>query len=110
VENAMKIDAILAEIASLKQECLINQVEEAVLRAALIEAVTRVSNVSGTYGAFLKVDDKRKFKLLIMNPLHFIPGVYENECYNEDIFNLIDHVEGDILYLDPPVLGSPAIL
>ena len=72
------------------------------LSACLVDAITKVSNTSGTYGAFLKTDDARKYKSLELNAIPIVSNNKENVCYCEDIQNLIDHVKGDILYLDPP--------
>lgn len=101
-DNAKKIDAILKTLREWIEKGRITFEEDCVLRASLIDAVTKVSNISGTYGAFLKIDDKRKFKPLMLNPIIFVESSNKHDCYNDDIFNLIDKVEGDILYLDPP--------
>lgn len=100
--NAQKIDSIMKHLANWKINKNINQQEEFVLRASLLEAITKVSNVSGTYGAFLKVDDKRKYKSIVLDPIEFIYSNEEHKCYNEDILKIIDHLSGDVLYLDPP--------
>lgn len=101
-DNAKKIDAIMQQLRNWLQHELINNEAEAVIKASLIEAVMGVSNISGTYGAFLKEDDKRKYKPLWLNTISFIDSVHEHECYNEDISSVINKVQGDILYLDPP--------
>lgn len=100
--NTKKIDAIMNQLRNWVQHGLISFEEDAVLRASLIEAVMGVSNISGTYGAFLKEDDKRKYKSLVLNQISFINSLHEHECYNEDISSTIRRVQGDILYLDPP--------
>lgn len=102
MENACKIDSILKEIKIWKVKKMISFVEESVLRASLIEAITKVSNISGTYGAFLSGDDPRKFKSMKVKKLKFISSHQKHSCFNEDIMTLIDRLNGDILYLDPP--------
>lgn len=59
-DNAMKIDGVRTQIELLRVNGEISEDMYFLLIANLIDAVTRVSNTSGTYGAFLKVDDPRK--------------------------------------------------
>ncbi|MGI5850257.1 MAG: DNA adenine methylase, partial [Christensenellales bacterium] len=101
-ENALKIDAIRRCIERWKKEGKINSDMFYLLCADLVNAVTRVSNISGTYGAFLKIDDQRKYKPIKLIPSSFINNGMNNECFNKDIFEIINDVSGDILYLDPP--------
>lgn len=101
-DNAKKIDAIMKQLRNWVQLRLINNDEDATIKASLIEAVMGVSNISGTYGAFLKEDDRRKYKPLYLDTISFINSPHIHECYNEDINSIISKVRGDILYLDPP--------
>ena len=101
-ENALKIDAMRKCIRRWEKEGKINSDMFYLLCADLVNAVTRVSNISGTYGAFLKIDDQRKYKPIKIIPSSFIDNGMNNECFNKDIFEIIDDVSGDILYLDPP--------
>lgn len=75
------------------------------LSANLVDAITKVSNTSGTYGAFLKIDDQRKYRPLELLPYQFTDNGQSNEAYCMSITELIDRVSGDILYLDPPYNG-----
>ena len=101
-ENAKKIDAICIQLKKWYSSGNINSEMFYLLSASLIDAITKVSNTSGTYGAFLKKDDARKNKLIILEPLEISSNGKQNECYCEDILSLINKVKGDILYLDPP--------
>ena len=101
-KNAKKIDSILDCLQQWKKNNLVDFIEECVLRTSLIDAVTKISNISGTYGAFLKKDDNRKYKELYLEPIEFISSDYKNESYNCDIFDIINKIQGEILYLDPP--------
>lgn len=101
-ENAKKIDAICMYLANQLQIGNIDDDEFYVYKASLIDAVTKVSNTSGTYGSFLKINDNRKFKSLWLEPRKVVDNGKVNECYCEDIHQVITHVSGDILYLDPP--------
>ena len=72
------------------------------LLASLIEAVSFVSNTTGTYGAYLKTWDKRAYKRLELVKLGVLNNSKRNICYNEDANELIKKISGDILYIDPP--------
>ena len=103
-ENAERIDFIRWQIEQWKQNQNINDNEYYYLIASLIESVSKVANVAGVYGAYLKKWDPRALK-----PMKFIPIQTtktnlqpNNIVYNQKIEELIDQIEGDILYLDPP--------
>ncbi|NCB94195.1 MAG: hypothetical protein EOM40_16790 [Clostridia bacterium] len=66
-ENAKKIDAICMKLREWKRIHDIDTDMFYLLTASLIDAITKVSNTSGTYGAFLKKDDERKIK-----PMHLM--------------------------------------
>lgn len=104
-DNARKIDAICTQLASWINDDIISKDMFYLLSASLVDAITKVSNTSGTYGAFLKIDDQRKYKPLELLPYHFTDNGKINEAYCMDIAELIDNVSGDILYLDPPYNG-----
>lgn len=101
-ENAQKIDAIRDTIESWKEDDLISEDEFYVLLCSLLEAVPSVSNIAGTYGAFLKINDPRMFKPLRLKPPCLINCGHGHKCYNEDANELIKKVSCDILYVDPP--------
>lgn len=101
-ENTQRIDAIISKLKNWRKDKIINAYEEHVLKTSLLEAVTKISNISGTYGAFLKKDDKRKFKRMLLKPIEIISSRERHYCYNEDALKIINQLSGDILYLDPP--------
>ena len=101
-ENAKRIDYIRTTIEKWKKENLIKENEYFYLLATLIEGVPFVSNITGTYGAYLKDWDKRAFKKFELIRLNIVNNNEENECYREDANELIKKVSGDILYIDPP--------
>ena len=102
-ENARMIDFIRQSIEEWFIDEKITENEKYFLIASLIESVSKVSNVAGVYGAFLKTWDPRAVKKMIYMPIDTRPYV-DNlaEIYNDDILNVIKKVNGDILYLDPP--------
>ena len=101
-ENALRIDFIRNKIEEWRNKELINKNEYYYLLAALIEGVPFVSNITGTYGAYLKQWDKRAFKKFEMIRLNVIDNNVKNQCYNKNSNDLIQEISGDILYLDPP--------
>ena len=102
-ENAKRIDAIREKIEEWKQHNLINEEEYYYLLCSLIEAVPFVSNISGTYGAFLKEWDKRAFKKLSLEAPVIIESKISHSVFCEDGINVLDKIgKVDILYLDPP--------
>lgn len=101
-ENALRIDFIRNKIEEWRNKELINKNEYYYLLAALIEGVPFVSNITGTYGAYLKQWDKRAFKKFEMIRLNVIDNNVKNKCYNKNSNDLIQEISGDILYLDPP--------
>ena len=101
-KNAARIDFIRNTIEAWKNEKLLTEIEYYYLLAGLIEGVPAISNITGTYGAYLKHWDKRAFKDLEMARLDVVDNKRNNKSYNEDANRLIKELSGDILYLDPP--------
>lgn len=102
-ENARLIDFIRQSIEDWYINEKITENEKYFLIASLIESVSKVANVAGVYGAYLKIWDPRAVKKMVYLPIDTQPYV-DNlaEIYNDDILNVIKKVSGDILYLDPP--------
>ena len=78
--NARKIDAICVQLRDWLTSGAINRDMYYLLSACLVDAITRVSNTSGTYGAFLKIDDERKNKALVLQKLPFLNNGKNNTC------------------------------
>ena len=101
-ENARRIDFIRTTIEQWKVEKKLTEAEYYYLLASLIEAVPSVSNITGTYGAYLKNWDKRAYKKIELPQFDVQNNNRNNKAYNEDVFDLEKHISGDILYIDPP--------
>ncbi len=102
-ENAGRIDYFRKTIEHWKTENLINDSEYSLLLASLIESISFVSNTAGVYGAFLKHWDPRakktiNFQKVVSNNSEHL----DIQFHNDKIEDIIDEVECDILYLDPP--------
>lgn len=101
-DNAVRIDFIRGTIEQWKNRNLINESEYYYLLAGLIEGVPYVSNITGTYGAYLKKWDSRALKPFEMVRLDVIDNGRKNLCFQKDANQLIHELDGEILYLDPP--------
>ncbi len=102
-ENAARIDFFRSKIEEWKRNLLINTDEYNYLLACLIESVSDVSNTAGVYGAFLKKWDTRALKPIIFDQVDSkAHQCHHLSTYNSKVEEIIDHVDCDILYLDPP--------
>jgi adenine-specific DNA-methyltransferase len=102
-ENAGRIDYFRQTIEQWKIENLISDYEYSYLLASLIESISFVSNTAGVYGAFLKHWDPRAKKSIVFQKVVAKESRHLNiEFFNQKIEDLIENVQCDILYLDPP--------
>lgn len=101
-ENGKIIDAIRMQIEEWKLQNLISENEYFVLLACLIETVPFYANISGVYAAFQKKWDARAIKKLILRPIKFIVNNKENFVFIKNSVELLNKIETDIFYLDPP--------
>ena len=101
-ENGKKIDAIRQQIENWKNDNLISESEYYVLLTSLIETIGFYSNIAGVYAAFHKHWDFRALRPLELRTIQFVDNGKENIVYNDDSMNLLDKINVDILYLDPP--------
>lgn len=100
--NAKRIDSIRTQIEEWHDASLISEVEMEYLIAALLEAMNRTSNVSGTYAAYLKNWDSRSLKPLQLERPVTTFGTGKHYVHNEDAVELAKTMSCDVLYLDPP--------
>ena len=101
-ENGGKIDAIRRQIEQWHEAGLLVENEYYILLATLIESVSFYANVAGVYAAFYKKWDPRAVKPLRLRPIEILVNNRENRVYYADSMTLLDRVDADILYLDPP--------
>ena len=99
-ENAMRIDGIRQEINNLASSGKINEHEEMYLLYCLLESVSRVSNITGTYGSFLKKEDPRYFKKLILKEEEY--RVQKISFTTLDAIKFVEQYSGNVIYMDPP--------
>lgn len=101
-ENAKRVDFIRNKIAEWYRNELINEDEQYYLLDSLIQAIPYVSNITGTYGAYLKKWDKRAYKPLELIPSLIKDNGQDNQALNGDAVMLSKKISGDILYIDTP--------
>lgn len=100
--NALRIDAIRQTIGWWEQMGWLTEHERYVLLAALIEAVSRVANVAGTYAAYLKRWDPRAHKPLMLAAPQTVHSAHQHSVNMADANQLVPQQECDLLYIDPP--------
>ena len=98
-QNGLKIDAIRMRLNRMK-----NSDEPYYYYAglaSLLEAADKVANTASTYVSHLKHIKKTAQKPIWLETLK-VSGKTVNQVYNKDANSLVQNIEGDILYLDPP--------
>lgn len=100
-ENARRIDAIRFQIFEWKHQHKISSQEEQFLIGLLLKAINRVSNVTGTYAAYLKTWDARSAKRLELSNSDANYLGPQGSTTNKDIFEL-ETSKTEVAYLDPP--------
>lgn len=108
-ENGRRIDAIREEIASWAGSGMIGSDEESVLLSSLIYRSAYCSNTSGVFKGFhrgwggaTKTAWYRIRSTLTLSPPILWDNGQKNLVYRADANSLLDEVECDIAYLDPP--------
>lgn len=100
--NGQKIDAVRQQIQQWRDADEITEPEFYLLLLPLLEATSKVANISGTYGAYLKHWDPRTHKDLSLVPTKVIRSDLAHQVFRQDANRLIEEIQCDILYLDPP--------
>ena len=101
-ENALRIDTDRTLFNDWRNAELISELEYYYLLTSLLRGINLISNVSGTYGAYLKHWDKRALNPLTLQQVEIIESKNKNKAYKQDANDLIKKITPDILYLDPP--------
>ena len=100
--NSKRIDFFRNKVEEWLIQKNINQKEYNYLLTVLLESISKVSNIAGVYGSYLKKWDPRAIKDITFYDLDLKKGQYLNKVYNKNAVDLIENINGDILYLDPP--------
>lgn len=101
--NAGRVDFFRQTIEEWYSDNRLTEAEYRYLLACLIESVSFVSNTAGVYGAFLKKWDERALKdIQFMNLSDGVNATHQIDIHTKKIEEIIEDIECDILYLDPP--------
>ncbi len=101
-ENGKKIDTVRITIEQWREQKRIDDDYYFFLLASLLENADKVANTASVYGAYLKKLKKSAQKELVLEAANIISSTEIHNVYNSDSNQLINKIEGDILYLDPP--------
>lgn len=103
--NAGRIDYFREQIEEWKNKNLISDDEYSYLLGCLLESVSKIANIAGVYGAYLKTWDPRAIKEIKFLKIETTNSDNEPivlKTYNNNLNEIISDVDCDILYLDPP--------
>ena len=96
-----KIGYIREDIESKRKSLELNKREHAILVTSLLYAIDKIANTCGHYDAYRKgVNYPEDFFMEV--PELYSSLSADNECYNMDSNKLINEIECDLAYLDPP--------
>jgi|SRR5690554_171443 len=98
IHNTRKLDGIRDEIDSLN----LPEVEKAVALTSLILAMDEVDNTLGHFTSYLKRWSARSYKEMRLKLPKLFVNERDNRVLKGDIFSVIDDIEADFTYLDPP--------
>lgn len=99
--NAAKLDAMRALIHSWVSHGDIQETEEHLLLADLLQAANRVANISGTYGCFLKNWTSTALRSVSVVPRPLPGRTTDIVAISGDVFDVAT-TNKDTVYFDPP--------
>lgn len=106
LHNTMKLDAIREEIDKISND----EVEKAVLLTSLILAMDKVDSSVGHHVSYLKKWASRAYGMMKMEVPMLPVDDKTHKVFNDDIFNILDDVEVDLAYYDPPYGSSNELM
>jgi len=98
IHNTMKLDAIREEIERME----LDEITKAVLLTSLILALDSVDSTIGHYSSYLSKWSPRSYNRMVLRVPKVIEQKEEHVVFQNDIFELLDKIEADIAYFDPP--------
>lgn len=106
LHNTMKLDAIRDEIENIAKD----EIEKSVLLTSLIIAMDKVDSSVGHHVSYLKKWAPRAYNTMRMEVPMLILDDKEHRVFNAEIFDLLDDVEVDLAYFDPPYGSSNELM
>jgi adenine-specific DNA-methyltransferase len=98
VHNTRKLDAVREEIDNLG----LDEIDKSVLLTALILALDQVDNTVGHYASYLSDWSPRSYDTMRLEVPRIVQSSENHIVYQSDIFDILDNVEADLAYYDPP--------
>ncbi|MCX6030609.1 MAG: DNA adenine methylase [Chloroflexi bacterium] len=98
VHNTRKLDAIREEIDKMN----LGGVEKSVVLTSLMQALDQVDSTLGHFVSYLNDWSPRSYNTMKLSVPDLIVSEEEHEVYNDDVFNVLDKVNTDLAYYDPP--------
>ena len=99
--DCRKIGFIREDIEKRYNAGEINARERAILITSLLYAMDKIANTCGHYDAYIKGATFEKHLELTL-PLASNENNQNNQSYNEDANKLVERIEADLVYIDPP--------
>ena len=106
LHNTKKLDAIREEIDKIAEDAI----EKSVLLTSLIMAMDKVDSSVGHQVSYLKKWAPRAYKTMKMEVPSLIIDNKPHQVYQKDIFDLINDIEVDLAYYDPPYGSSNELM
>ncbi|EJP3281769.1 DNA adenine methylase [Vibrio parahaemolyticus] len=101
-KNGRKIDMIRHRIDEMFDSGEIDQEEKDVLIVCLMRAISLVQNAGGHQNSYYSEWKDKAFKDLVLTYPTIEPSVNTHIHFNADIEDVIENVESDVIYIDPP--------
>ena len=98
IHNTRKLDAIRDEIDAMN----LDEIEKSVLLTSLILALDQVDNTLGHFASYLSDWSPRSYDTMRLKVPALIVSEQEHQVYCNDIFDILENVETDLAYYDPP--------
>ena len=106
LHNTMKLDAIREEIDNVVND----EVEKSVLLTSLIYAMDKVDSSVGHHVSYLKQWAPRAYNTMRMVVPKLIIDNKNHKVFNHEIFDLLDDINVDLAYYDPPYGSSNELM
>jgi len=102
LHNTKKLDAIREEIDKIAKD----EIEKSVLLTSLIIAMDKVDSSVGHQVSYLKKWAPRAYNTMKMKVPRLIIDDKPHKVYQKDVFDLVNDIEVDLAYYDPPYGSS----
>ena len=106
LHNTKKLDTIREEIDKIARD----RIEKSVLLTSLIIAMDKVDSSVGHQVSYLKKWAPRAYNTMKMEVPHLIIDDRPHGVYQKDIFDLVNNIEVDLAYYDPPYGSSNELM